>query len=80
MRTGLDGGLVAFLATMAVLALIVLVAGCSTAPPSAPGAGGSSIGYYHDAQHGVSCWTFGNGGGTYTAAISCLPDAEVENP
>jgi hypothetical protein len=58
------------------LALLV-VAGCSyNAPPADP----QGIAYYHDEAHRVSCWTFGGGRGSYTAAISCLPDSQVAQP
>ena len=61
-----------------VIALIVLV-GCNRAPADEV-APDTSVRYIHDAVHGVSCWTFGLGGGSNTAAISCLPDREVRNP
>lgn len=56
-----------------------LLIGCNEAP-SDPVGEGTSVNYIHDDLHGVSCWTFGRGGGSNTAAISCLPDRDVRNP
>lgn len=64
---------------IAILAFIVVaVVSCNTAAP--PEITQDSVAYWHDDEHGVSCWLYGRGGGGYTAAISCLPDAQVTNP
>ena len=69
----------AFLATMGVMALIVIAAGCNRAPVDEV-APDTSVRYIHDDIHAVSCWTFGLAGGSNTASISCLPDRDVRNP
>jgi len=66
-----------FLATMLVMALLVV--GCSQRPDDEV-VPNTSVNYIHDDIHAVSCWTFGLGGGSNTAAISCLPDRDVRNP
>jgi hypothetical protein len=62
------------------LLLIVLLAGCTSHTSAAPNSQPGAVGYYHDSTHHVTCYTYGNGGGSYTAGISCLPDGEVTNP
>ncbi len=74
-----DPALAAFMATMLFMALIAVLVGCNRAPADEV-APDTSVRYIHDAVHGVSCWTFGLGGGSNTAAISCLPDRDVRNP
>jgi len=74
-----DPDLAAFMTTMAVMVLLFVLVGCNRAPADEV-APDTSVRYIHDSVHGVSCWTFGNGGGSNTAAISCLPDREVRNP
>lgn len=60
---------------LGLAALILILNACYARPDSFDNSTG--IGYYHDDAHGVSCWTFGNGAGSSTAAISCLPDSQV---
>lgn len=74
-----DPALVALAMSLAVVALIAVVAGCAQRPNSEIGSN-TSVNYIHDDVHAVSCWTFGLGGGSNTAAISCLPDRDVRNP
>jgi len=74
-----DPGLAALAMSLAVVALIAVVAGCSQRPENEV-APNTTVNYIHDDVHAVSCWTFGLGGGSNTAAISCLPDRDVRNP
>lgn len=56
-----------------LLALLALVlAGCYGGEPIDPER--SSVRYWHDDKHGVSCWT------AWESSITCLPDSEVQNP
>lgn len=64
---------------LVALILVFVLAGCGQRPDGQV-APGRNVNYIHDAVHGVSCWTFGLGGGSNTAAISCLPDRDVRNP
>lgn len=59
-----------------LLIIAFLVAACQTGaigPEVTP----TSVAYWHDDAHRVSCWLFGRGGGNFTAAISCLPDKAI---
>lgn len=64
------------LPALLLLLFVALFVGC-TPPSSAPSSESDSpVYYWHDTDHGVSCWLYGNGG-TYGKAISCLPDGAL---
>ena len=63
---------------IAAALLALALAACSSGGPNASDGttvkGSTFVGYTHDAEHHVSCWT------AYQKAISCLPDSEVFQP
>ncbi len=56
--------------------IVLLVAACNPASNVGDSPSGSEVYFWHDDQHGVSCWLYG-GGANYGKAISCLPDVQV---
>ena len=60
-------------AALCVASLIVIVGLQACSPPSNIGESpsGTEVYYWHDNEHGVSCWLYG-GSGNSGKAISCL--------
>ena len=63
-----------WLIIVAIIVVLFLIYREHRKAPVAVEKGAMSLSYYHDAEHGVSCWRPHDG----SAAISCLPDSMLK--
>lgn len=77
MGTLVRGVLLSVMYAIAVAIAIYALMSCSSGIPANTNERPDTVHYYHDTEHGVSCWLFGDSR-TYGRAISCLPDSVLK--